>query len=102
MKCFCFLFFFFFFFFFFCFFLWGERSFDRNIFKVPTLCYQLREEDLRKNSSLRGKFKEVKLLSDKISDLKERLGDMDVAHLERERRKLKKMMEDFDRDVSEP
>lgn len=59
---------------------------------------KLREEDLRKNLSLRSKYKELKTLSDKISDFKEKLGDLDVAHLERERRRLKKLMEEFDRD----
>ena len=69
-------------------------------FISSSVYYQLREEDLRKNLSLRGKYKEIKSLTDKISDFKEKLGDMDVAHLERERRKLKKTLEDFDRDVS--
>ena len=49
--------------------------------------------------SLRSKWKEIKSLSDKISDLKERLGDLDVAHLEREKRCLMKQLEEFDRDV---
>ena len=49
---------------------------------------------------MRNKQKEIEKISKKIVDLKSKLGDLDVAYLNRERRRLQNEMESLTKQVS--
>ncbi|KAL4230576.1 DNA repair protein rad50 [Mactra antiquata] len=54
---------------------------------------KVRELDLQNNLNLRNKEKEIDKVGHEIDDLKEKLGGLDVAYLDRERRRLQKETE---------
>ncbi|XP_060561862.1 DNA repair protein RAD50-like isoform X1 [Ruditapes philippinarum] len=56
---------------------------------------KVRELDLQNNLNLRNKQKEIEKISRKIVDLESKLGDLDVAYLDRERRRLQREMENL-------
>ena len=62
-------------------------------------CLQTRERELLDNLQLRKKMKEIDSVDEKIAELKEKLGDIDVTHLNRDRKRLLQQQEDFMKEV---
>ena len=57
------------------------------------------ERELQDNLLLRKKMIEIDTVDQKISDLKEQLGDIDVSNLDRERKRLQTQQEDLMKEV---
>ncbi|XP_052793219.1 DNA repair protein RAD50-like isoform X2 [Mya arenaria] len=74
-----------------------QRDIAGNIDKLrkDLATQKLREQDLKNNLILRAKQRESREIRVKIAELEEKLGDIDVAYLDQERRKLESKLQDL-------
>ncbi|CAG2192451.1 RAD50 [Mytilus edulis] len=74
-----------------------KKEANQNITKIQNdlATQQTRERELLDNLQLRKKTKEIDDVQQKIADLKEQLGDIDVTHLDRERKRLQTQQEEL-------